>query len=64
MAAVSADNYSVGMFWMNRSERRKTADEARERQQLREVTELIAEIGDQERELGRVAEALAALASR
>jgi hypothetical protein len=52
------------MFWMNRSDRRKTSDEARERQHLREVTELIAEIGDQERELGRVAEALAALSRR
>jgi phage host-nuclease inhibitor protein Gam len=52
------------MFWMNRSERRKSSDEAREQQDLREVTELIAEIGDQERELGRVAEALGALASR
>ena len=49
---------------MSRIDRRKTADEAREQQQLREVVELIAEIGDQERELGRVADALAALGTR
>jgi hypothetical protein len=54
----------MDMLWFNREDRRKSADEAREIQQLREVAELITEIGDQERELGRVADALAALADR
>jgi len=47
-----------------RDESRKIASQTRERQTLREMEELIAEIGDQERELGRVAEALGALAER
>jgi len=49
------------MFRFLRDERRRTSDEADEAA-AQEVAELFIEIGDQERELGRVAEALARLA--
>ncbi|HEV8636381.1 MAG TPA: hypothetical protein VG370_19325 [Chloroflexota bacterium] len=44
-----------------RDERRRTKDEADEAA-AQEIADLFIEIGDQERELGRVAEALARLA--
>ena len=49
------------MLLFLRDERRPATDEADEAA-VQEVGELFIEIGDQERELGRVAEALAALA--